>query len=299
MFGYVRPFKSELLVKEYEQYKAVYCSLCKELGKHFGILTRFSLNYDLCFYTMLALNYSQGCPKLENGRCTFNPAKKCNYLSLGDSAYKKAAALTVLMTYHKILDNIKDESFSKALVSRIMLPVFHFPAKKASEQYTHLSDVLKTMTESQNLIEQDENASIDACSDPTARAMAEIFKDINEKDSVVLEQFGYFLGRWVYIMDASDDLKDDMKNGSFNPLISYMKKSGIDINDSKKVEEECNQILNYNVSMIVPAFNLLKEGIYTNIIDNVVTKGFPQIQKEILFLHVRDKERKKINDRSV
>lgn len=296
MFGYVRPYKSELLVKEYDMYKAVYCGLCKEMGRHYGIATRFALNYDLCFYTMLALNYSKQCPKLKKGRCTFNPAKKCNYLSLGDNAYHKASALTVLMSYHKILDNIKDDSFAKALVSRLMLPLFHFPAKKATKQFPKLSEILKEMTANQNLIEQDKVASIDACSEPTAKAMAEIFKDIDEKDSIILEQLGYFLGRWVYIMDASDDLKDDMKNGSFNPLVSHMERNEISINDRKKVEEECNYILNNNIARIIPAMNLLENGMYTSIIENVVEKGFPQLQKEILFLRVRDKERKKIND---
>lgn len=29
MFGYVRPFKGEMLVKEYDAYKGVYCQLCR------------------------------------------------------------------------------------------------------------------------------------------------------------------------------------------------------------------------------------------------------------------------------
>ena len=36
MFGYVRPFKSELLVREYDQYKAAYCQLCRALREHYG-----------------------------------------------------------------------------------------------------------------------------------------------------------------------------------------------------------------------------------------------------------------------
>ena len=36
MFGYVRPFKPELRMKEYEAYKAVYCGLCKECAGHTG-----------------------------------------------------------------------------------------------------------------------------------------------------------------------------------------------------------------------------------------------------------------------
>ena len=56
MFGYVRPFKGEMLVKEYDAYKGVYCGLCKALGDHYGVLARFALSYDCTFYALLALN---------------------------------------------------------------------------------------------------------------------------------------------------------------------------------------------------------------------------------------------------
>jgi hypothetical protein len=31
MFGYVRPYRDELKVKDYELYRAVYCGLCHSL----------------------------------------------------------------------------------------------------------------------------------------------------------------------------------------------------------------------------------------------------------------------------
>lgn len=56
MFGYVRPFKGEMLVKEYDAYKGVYCQLCRALGKYYGFPMRLTLSYDCTLYALLALN---------------------------------------------------------------------------------------------------------------------------------------------------------------------------------------------------------------------------------------------------
>ena len=73
MFGYVRPYKPELLVREYDQYKAVYCELCRVLGKEYGVMARFALSYDCAFYAMLALSGEQ--VEERRGRCVCNPLK--------------------------------------------------------------------------------------------------------------------------------------------------------------------------------------------------------------------------------
>ena len=32
MFGYIKPYKSEMKVGEYDTFKAIYCGLCKQLA---------------------------------------------------------------------------------------------------------------------------------------------------------------------------------------------------------------------------------------------------------------------------
>ena len=80
MFGYVRPFKSELLVREYDQYKAAYCQLCRALREHYGRAASFTLSYDCTFYALLALSTREAELKLHHGRCVMNPLKKCDFL---------------------------------------------------------------------------------------------------------------------------------------------------------------------------------------------------------------------------
>lgn len=88
MFGYVTAYKPELKVKEYEAYKGVYCTLCKEMGREYGILSRFLLSYDGAFYVIYKLSLSDCKLNASKSRCTFNPSKKCYKISCDGNAYK-------------------------------------------------------------------------------------------------------------------------------------------------------------------------------------------------------------------
>ena len=296
MFGYVRPYQSELLVKEYDQYKAIYCQLCRVLGKEYGWLSRFSLSYDCTFYAMLALSVS-GAEMSECRRCCgVNPLKKCRYLEAAGEAYEKAAALSVLLTYHKLLDDREDEVFFKSLGCRLLLPLVSRKAKKAAKKYPFLAELAETATREQAEAEG-KKAGVDECAEPTARLLSELFKELAGDDpgqQAALTQFGYFLGRWVYLMDAADDLEADAKEGKFNPFLLRLGLSGkreLTAAEKQNAEEFCNNALNFTLSMLLPPLHLIEMVNFGPIIENVAEKGLPEIQREILFLHVKQKSR--------
>ena len=89
MFGYVRANKPELKVKELEMYKAVYCTLCKVMGKRYGRFSRFTLSYDFTFLALLNMSLSEKCSGIKKGHCVFNPLKKCNYCKDFDAFLEK------------------------------------------------------------------------------------------------------------------------------------------------------------------------------------------------------------------
>ena len=101
MFGYLQVQKSELLVREWEAYRSVYCGLCKQMGKDYSFLTRLSLSYDCTFYAMLLMLLHRSCKGFDNGRRTFNPLKKCRFARCADSAYSKAAAFSAISAFYK------------------------------------------------------------------------------------------------------------------------------------------------------------------------------------------------------
>lgn len=299
MFGYVRAYKSELKVREYEQYKAVYCQLCRELGDSFGFGARMTLSYDCTFYAMLALSINNAKLTQCKERCRANPLKKCHYIGSGGDEYKKAAALSMLMTYHKLKDNIEDENFFKSLGSRFGAWFFKGRYKKAVKMYPFMEKVVSEAMIAQNEAEHAEDSSIDSCSEPTAHMLSMLCEELADGDRLMgaaLKEFGYYFGRWVYIMDAADDLEDDLKSGSFNPFkkaLGLTKLEELTEDKQKEVDLRCNEVLNSNIAMMIPAMNLLDLKHFGPIIENVIQEGMPEMQREILFLHINKKARKK------
>lgn len=308
MFGYVRPFKGEMLVKEYDAYKGVYCELCHALGRHYGRLMRMTLSYDCTFYALLALNQRDASLRAEKKLCTCNPLKKCTYVcpangdGYAEECFKKAAALCVIMTVWKLRDNIEDESFFKGLAARLLCGLSGRAMKKASADYPFIAEAVEKMMTAQHEAEHAERISVDRCSAPTAELLETLCEELGDTESekAVLRQVGYFLGRWVYIMDAADDLPEDVRKKSFNPFVEKLgltEFAGAELPKEKRseAERECNETLNGTLARLLPAVNLLNDGQFTGIIENVLQKGLPEMQREILFLHIKEKR----NGRSV
>ena len=296
MFGYVRPYQSELRIKEYRQYKAIYCQLCRTMRKEYGWLSTFSLNYDCTFYAMLALSVSGMEVCEEHARCAANPLKKCRYLAAKGEEYRKAAALSVLLTYHKLQDDKEDEGFFKSLGCKLLLPLVSRKAKKAAGRYPQLAQAAQTAMDGQRTAERD-RAGIDACAEPTAQLLATLFSQLaSGGQALALRQFGYYLGRWVYLMDAADDLEEDRKKGKFNPFVIRLHLEGggpLSAEARRKADEACNAILNATVAQLLPPFRLLELHNFGPILENVVECGLPELQREILFLHVKQKRPKR------
>ena len=299
MFGYVRPYKPELLVKEYGQYKAIYCQLCRVLGDEYGVLARFALSYDCAFYAMLALSVTGSRVEEQKRRCVCNPLKACTYLPSPGEAYKKAAALCVLLTYHKLRDDCEDEGFFASLGSRLLLPVVSPKASRAAGQYPGMAGIVEKAMESQRQAEE-EGAGVDRCAEPTANLLRELFGELagcDSKQRPALESFGYFLGRWVYLMDAADDLAEDMRSGSFTPFIKRLGLEGkkeLTHEERRAADEACNEALNATAARLVLAANLIELGQFGPIIENVAQKGLAEVQREILFLHIREKPKREL-----
>lgn len=305
MFGYVRPFKAEMLVKEHDAYKGVYCELCRALGRYYGPLMRMTLSYDCTFYALLALNQRDAAVKAERKCCACNPLKKCTYVcpqsgdAYAEECFHKAAALSVIMTAHKCRDNIEDENAFKSLGARLLYGLSRRALKKASADYPFIAEAAQKMMEEQRAAEHAETVSLDACCAPTAEMLRTVFEELGETESekAVLRQLGYFLGRWVYIMDAADDLSDDLLHENFNPFIAKLGLSdftgqALPREQSDAADRECNAVLNGSLAMVIPAVNLLPQGQFTGILENVLKQGIAEMQREILFLHIKRTARK-------
>lgn len=275
MFGYLQIQKSELRVREYEAYKSVYCGLCKQMGKDYSFLSRFSLSYDCTFYVMLLMATARSCDGFRDGRCRFNPLKKCSFARCKDDAYSKASAFSVISAYYKVIDNINDSGFFKILLCRLVKPFFSRWRKKASKKYPELERYVSEMMTLQSEAEHKKDCCIDEAAHPTGYMIGSVFA-LEAKDELekrVYYEFGYHIGRWIYLVDAADDIEKDKKHNCFNPFL----KNGLET----RTQEEITAILNQSLARAYEAYNLLEIIDFKGILDNMMVLGFPASQNRI------------------
>ena len=278
LFGFIRACKPELKMREYETYKAVYCSLCKKLGKSYGILSRFTLSYDFTFLALLNMSLSDDCVQFEQKRCAFNPLKKCNYCRCDDALAMPSAA-AMIMLYYKIADNIADEKGFKKLGYMILRPFFGSARKKAARRFPMLESIVSEYINTQALLEKDDCRDMDKAADPTAKALGEIFTLCSD-DGVqkrVLYRLGYCMGRYIYLLDAACDLKDDIKKGSYNVL-----KNGSEGDTSKYIKDRVEPQLYFCINEACKAFELLDIKKFKTILGNIIYLGLEDTFKKEL-----------------
>lgn len=294
MFGYITIDKENLTAEEYTVYKAIYCSLCKTMGKEYSLFSRFILSYDCTFFALLIMSIQDNVPCFNKNHCVFNPLKKC-VLCENEVALSLSAALSISSAYYKLIDNINDSKSFKKIIYKCFLPVFRKWNNKVKVKYKEIDEYLSQMINNQFQVERDKTSNLDNACDPTASMLANVCTIIPkyiksgilekniENSKRILYNFGYFLGRWIYLMDAIDDYYDDIRKNNFNPFILKFN-SNFDYNT-------CQMTLNHSLSEMMLSYELLDKGKFSNIIANIIFKGLPKKQREVLDKHITNEEK--------
>lgn len=264
--------------KDYDLYKGVYCSLCKSIGKRYGLAARLTLSYDFTFLAILRMAVRENKVCMHKSHCSFNPLKKCYDCSAESPDIAYTADVSMLTFYHKVKDNIDDSRFFKKLLCKMLMPYANHIYKKAKKNNPKIAEKLERLMERQSLAERN-NAGIDEAADSSARMLAEMVScNIDSSDNAALERLGYFLGRWVYIIDAVDDCADDIKNGSFNPL-----KDRYTSADFKSRSEE---MLSLTVGEAINNLKKLKIYRFYDIINNILIYGTQYSARKVIYKEV-------------
>ena len=283
MFGYVRIYKPDLKMAEYEHYQGIYCSLCKQLGKRYGFFARMTLSYDFTFLALFRMAMDDRCTGFRRGRCAFNPLKKRTCCC--DNEHIPAAAdAAAILTYYKLKDSLVDDGWFRSLPSRLLLPFASRARKKAGERLPAFEAVVKDCMDRQAALEKARTASIDAAAEPTAQMFSFLSQLTarSESERRVLERFGYCLGRWIYLIDAIDDMADDLANGSYNP---YVLTRGLESGDAAGLREARQYsllTLNACLAECIAAYNLLEIRRFDGILRNILEQGMPAEQKRVI-----------------
>ena len=222
MFGYVTPLKPELKIREYEMFKSYYCGVCTHIKEYFGNIPRLTLNYDMAFLGVLLDALHNESPSINFIRCIAHQLNK-KPMILNNKALEYAAAMNVSLVYYKFIDDVNDD---KDIKSKMKILVLEPYKRKFNRNVTNINDIIEENLKLLSELEENKNfTSIDEIANPFSLIVAkilELYPETFEGDCqdirYELYDLGYALGKWIYLIDALDDLKEDMEKKKFNPI---------------------------------------------------------------------------------
>lgn len=261
MFGYVRINKMDLTFREYEHYKTYYCGLCKYLKRNHTELSRMTINYDITFLIVLLSSIYQPSAQVFHEKCIVDPVKKKKHIINEITEY--AASMNILLAYYKLEDDVNDEGDIK---SRLIRRAYRKSFKTAYDKYPQKADFIKACLGELRSLEEDQSTSIDQTSNCFARLLEEIFdyKDDEYRDR--LRKVGFNIGKYIYIMDAYEDLDQDLEKGRYNPFSSYK-------DDREGLKVRVDKLIGMTLARLEEAILDLDINVNKSIIDNIIYSG--------------------------
>lgn len=283
MFGYVLPHKAEMKIKEYELFRAYYCGVCKAIGKRCGQIPRLALNYDSTFLAVLLSALSAEAPSLRREACIAHPLNK-RHVVKKNKVVDYASDINILLAYYNLKDNWEDE---RSVLSGAATVLLKRAFGKLRKKYADKCAVIEQRLHELAVLEKEKCASMDHAAEPFAKLMEEIMiyppLCSNEDAKKVLGWIGYNLGKWIYILDAYDDIEKDIKEKAYNPLVCQFGYSGGSVCDFRnEIKERVEFNLTHTLSQISKAFELLQVRHNSGILENIIYMGMLKKTEHIL-----------------
>lgn len=278
MLGYVKIDKGELKVREYDAYTGYYCGVCKSIGKRYGQLPRMVLSYDAAFLGVLLAALDDTPDNLEWEHCIAHHIQRKPIIR--NDAVDYAADVMLILAWYKLADDVNDEHKVSA---KLAMKAFGNVHRKLQTTYPVLCDQIESLLQELTRLENEKCDSLDMVADSFAKIMEIIFKTgvtrlygVNAPMEDTAGRIGYHIGKWIYLVDAIDDIDENLESGAYNPLF-YRFKYDSDNEDAQSFKERIKDSLSFNlyqylavISQLIDDMNFKK---HIGIIDNIIYFG--------------------------
>lgn len=267
MFGYVTICEPELKIKDWRKYRAYYCGLCRTLKERYGNVGQMTLTYDMTFAVILLTSLYECEGTTVFHRCKTHPVKKQTMLSNEITEY--CADMNVLLAYYHMKDNWDDE---KKISGFAGAAVLKNKARKAAKMYPRQARVIRKQLQELADYEAQNCTNIDLPAGSFGTLMAELFVYRKDMWEDTLRKLGFFLGKFIYIMDACEDLEKDIKENCYNPL-KEMHEKYMQENRPEEYEAKCRDMLCMMIAETSAAFEKLPCLEDADILRNILYAG--------------------------
>lgn len=228
MFGYLQLYKDELKYKYIKEYKTYYCSICNGLRKNYGLFFSLFLNYETVFLYLFLDGVVATKRKVDmNVRCPLNPFSKVR-TKIDSNLLNYSCFTNYYLALKKMEDNYNDE---RKIIYKILFLYINSRKKykKDKEKYSALVEALEKYFKEFNRYEKEGEHDIDILSESMGKILETIMcyymemEDTGgDREKKIVRELGFHLGKWIYLIDAFEDLKEDIKKRRYNPLVAFL-----------------------------------------------------------------------------
>lgn len=270
MFGYIIVNKPELKIKEFERYHAYYCGVCRDLRELYGPAGQATLSYDLTFVAILLTALYEPNTDKTLTNCVVHPLSK--HKTYRNAYTRYAAEMNLILAYHKALDDAHDDKSLKGKGSVLLLKKQY---RKTVKKYHKKTSICQNELKKIHVLEKRNSTDLDALAGCFGRIMGEMLVYGEDAWAPYLRRIGFYLGKFIYLYDAWDDIEKDIASGNFNPLKERFTK-----NEPTKFDEEMKTLLTMMMSECAKAFETLPilrdAGLLRNILYSGVWSRFAE-----------------------
>ena len=277
MFGYLDIDKGTLEEGQRGLWQTFMCGLCFSTKKLYGNFPRMFISNDVNFFNVLFHSILGADVEIDKSRCFSHPLKKRTVLRETDLTEKLATA-NVLLTYWNVYDDTVDGG---SIAKKTALKTLSRAYNKAKRNFPELDDMLSRRYQELREMETSHCDGIDRI----AHAFSQLAQDfatlvLGEHATEHVKTLCYNLGKWIYLIDALDDAKKDVKRHEYNPFVTHY---GVDsfnglIAQRDELQFEMFAVLN----RVASAYNDLNLSKYTCLLDNVIYKSIRNKTSAIL-----------------
>ena len=261
MFGYISINKAEMKFKDYDVYHSYYCGLCKVLKECYGRRGQVTLSFDMTFLVILLTGLYEPDTQTEMVRCVAHPTQK--HAAKTNEFTEYAAAINMILSYYKCEDDWMDERKKKSFIAAKLLKS---KIKEIEKIYPVKCKVISETLAEISRRESENDQNLDVMSGLFGNIMSEIFAYRHDEWESSLRKIGFFLGKFIYLMDAYDDVEKDIKSGNYNPLKTAYQ-------ENPTFADDCRGLLTLMMSECSREFEQLPVLLHAEILRNILYSG--------------------------
>lgn len=262
MFGYININRKELTKESEKAYQSYYCGLCRQLKNNCGAKGQMFLNYDMTFLVVLLTGLYEFEHEETEFTCPLHPTKKQK--AWINQATEYAADMNVILAYHNLEDDWKDnKAYTKKAFAKSMQKDYAKIRAKYPRQVKAIEKYIKDLSAAEEAGEE----NIDLVAGLTGEVMGEIFDWKQDEWAEELRCLSFYLGKFIYLMDAYEDLEKDKKRQNYNPFLK------MDFHKEGDFETFLKLLLTSMMSECAKSFERLPILLHADILRNILYSG--------------------------